>query len=76
MNVMEQGERYNGHENPAIRLLNQIADALPLRSIQRDILTAAILYLDGDLRPGGTVAHWWSGVDIQDFPTFPRGFTT
>jgi hypothetical protein len=29
--------------------------------IERDILTCAILYLDGDLRKGGSVDRWWLG---------------
>ena len=44
----------------AISLLDRKADSLPLRSIQRYIVVCAMLYLDGDTKPGGTVARWWA----------------
>ena len=44
----------------AIDLLGRVADSLPLRSIQRDIVTCALLYLEGDLQPGYTVEKWWN----------------
>lgn len=52
-------ERYRQHSNPAIRLLARIEEQMELRSVERDILTCAMLYLEGDLQPGRSVARWW-----------------
>ena len=53
-------DRYTNHRDPAIRLLNKIANSLPIRSIGRDIVVCALLYLEGDKRPGHTVESWWN----------------
>jgi hypothetical protein len=56
--------RYANHPDPAVRLLHEKSKALPLRSLERDILTCAILYLEGDLNPGGSVALWWGHEEL------------
>lgn len=55
--------RYSHHRDPSIRLLHSIEKTLPLRSLERDILVCAILYLEGDLQPGHSVAAWWTRQD-------------
>jgi hypothetical protein len=45
----------------AVRILDEICATLPLRSIERDIVVCAQLYLMGDLSPGNSVARWWNG---------------
>lgn len=47
-------------KDPAVKLLAKIADSLPLRSVQRDIVVCALLYLEGDTQPGHTVERWWA----------------
>jgi hypothetical protein len=54
-----RGDRYRNHANPAIRLLTRIQETMPIRSVEHGILTCAILYLEGDLLPGWSVARWW-----------------
>ena len=44
-----------------VEILDQICGELPLRSIERDIVVCAELYLMGDKSPGQTVERWWSG---------------
>ena len=51
--------RYSQHQDPAIRLLWDILETLPIRSLEHDIVSCAMLYLEGDLRPGGSVQRWW-----------------
>jgi hypothetical protein len=57
--------RYSHHRNPAIRLLNSKLNELPIRSIERDIVVCAMLYLEGDLQPGGSVKRWWETRDKE-----------
>ncbi len=49
----------------AIEIMERAKEQLPLRTIERDILVCAILYLEGDLTPGGTVASW---TRVQGIP--------
>jgi len=46
-----------------MRLLERTIKQLPLRSTERDIVVCALLYLEGDLQPGGTVERWWKHQD-------------
>lgn len=43
----------------ALRLLEEKIQDLPIRSLERDILICAQLYLEGDTQPGHTVERWW-----------------
>ena len=45
---------------PGVPLLTGLADTLPIRSIERDIVVSASLYLQGDIQPGGIVERWWN----------------
>lgn len=44
-------------------ILDAIADSLPTRSIERDIVVCALLYLEGDRQLGYSVERWWWGND-------------
>ena len=44
----------------AIDLLSAIADQMPVRSCERDMVVCALLYLEGDRAPGGSVMAWWA----------------
>lgn len=50
----------------AIRILERAKEQLPTRTIERDIVVCAILYLEGDLAPGGTVASWTRAQGIPE----------
>ena len=55
----------------AITLLQDAIDTLPLRSLERDIVVGACLWLEGDHRPGGGVKLWWKEQDIADATGIP-----
>lgn len=50
----------------AIDILTLTEAKLKPRSIERDIVVCAILYLEGDLQPGHTVERWWAEQDRLD----------
>ncbi len=49
-------------DKPGFLLLMHVSDSCPVRSIERDILISALLYIAGETEPGNTVARWWGGI--------------
>lgn len=50
----------------AIRILGAKQEELKRKSVERDILVCAQLYLEGELEPGHTVEQWWLEQDRLD----------
>lgn len=56
---------------PGWELLDRIADSLPFRQIERDIVVSALLYLQGELTDGllphrSIVELWWTEMDRKE----------